>query len=105
MIMKKMRLLKAMILQTLCVSIASCSLDFATGPNIPNIPLDGDVPPSQNDGDRFDEIVENTILVNGEPYTDTTMLKIADMSIYTMYILGAVAAVATIINMTGIFKK
>ena len=47
----------------------------------------------------------DTILVNGEPYNDTTMLKIADMSIYTMYILGAVAAVATIINMTGIFKK
>ncbi len=47
----------------------------------------------------------DTILVNGEPYTDTAMLKIADMSIFSMYILGAVAAIATLINMSGIFKK
>lgn len=45
------------------------------------------------------------ILVNGEPYNDASMLKIADMCIFSMYILGAIAAVATIINMTGIFKK
>ena len=47
----------------------------------------------------------DAILVNGEPYNDTTMLKVADMCIFTMYILGAIAAIATIINMTGIFKK
>jgi hypothetical protein len=47
----------------------------------------------------------DTIMVNGEPYTDTAMLKIADMSIFSMYILGAVAAIATLVNMSGIFKK
>lgn len=45
------------------------------------------------------------ILVNNEPYEDTFWLKTTDMFIYSMYILGAGAAVATIINMTGIFKK
>lgn len=62
MVMNKMRILKAFVLPALCLSMVSCSLDFATGPNIPNIPLDGDVPPSQNDGDRFDEIVENDFI-------------------------------------------
>ena len=47
----------------------------------------------------------DTIMVNGEPYTDTTMLKITDMSIFSMYILGAVATIATLVNMSGIFKK
>ena len=45
------------------------------------------------------------VMVNGEPYNDTFWLKTTDMFIYSMYILGAGAAVATIINMTGIFKK
>ncbi len=45
------------------------------------------------------------ILVNGEPYTDISMLKLADMFIYSMYLLVAIAAVATIVNMSGIFKK
>lgn len=45
------------------------------------------------------------IMVNGEPYNDTFWLKITDMFIYSMYILGIVAAIATLINMTGIFKR
>lgn len=45
------------------------------------------------------------VMVNGEPYNDTFWLKTTDMFIFSMYILGAGAAVATIINMSGIFKK
>ena len=45
------------------------------------------------------------VMVNGEPFNDTFWLKTTDMFIFSMYILGAGAAVATIINMSGIFKK
>lgn len=45
------------------------------------------------------------ILVNGEPYTDTMWLKVTDMFIYSMYILGVITTIATLINMTGIFKR
>lgn len=45
------------------------------------------------------------IMVNGEPYNDTFWLKVTDMFIYSMYILGVIAAVAALINMTGIFKR
>lgn len=45
------------------------------------------------------------IMVNGEPFNDTFWLKLTDMFIYSMYILGVIATIATLINMTGIFKK
>lgn len=45
------------------------------------------------------------IMANGELYNDTTMLKVTDMFLYSMYALGVIATIATIINMTGIFKK
>lgn len=45
------------------------------------------------------------ILVNGEPYSDAMWLKVTDMFLYTMYALGVLATLATIVNLTGIFKK
>lgn len=45
------------------------------------------------------------ILVNGEPFADETLLKMTDMFIYSMYALGVIATIATIVNMSGIFKK
>lgn len=45
------------------------------------------------------------VMVNGEPFTDTMWLKVTDMFLYSMYALGVLATIATIINMTGIFKK
>lgn len=45
------------------------------------------------------------ILVNGEPYAEEGWLKVTDMFLYSMYALGAIATLATIINLTGIFKK
>ncbi|MBQ8888644.1 MAG: hypothetical protein IJY59_04055 [Bacteroidaceae bacterium] len=45
------------------------------------------------------------IMVNGEPYNDTFWLKVTDMFIYSMYILGVIAAIAALVNMTGIFKR
>jgi hypothetical protein len=44
-------------------------------------------------------------MASGETYTDATMLKMSDMMIYSIYALLGVAAVATILNLTGIFKK
>lgn len=45
------------------------------------------------------------ILVNGEPYAETGWLKVTDMFLYSMYALGVIATIATVINMSGIFKK
>ena len=45
------------------------------------------------------------ILVNGEPYAETGWLKVTDMFLYSMYALGVIATLATIVNMSGIFKK
>lgn len=45
------------------------------------------------------------VMVNGAPYTDTMWLKVTDMFLYSMYALGVIATIATIINLTGIFKK
>ena len=39
------------------------------------------------------------------PYTDAFWLKITDMLIYSIYFLFGVAAVGTLINLSGIFKK
>ena len=38
-------------------------------------------------------------------YTDTFWLKITDMLIYSIYFLFGVAAIGTIVNLSGIFKK
>jgi uncharacterized membrane protein len=48
---------------------------------------------------------EPLVMASGETYTDTTMLKMSDMMIYSIYTLLGVAAVATVLNLTGIFKK
>lgn len=45
------------------------------------------------------------VMVNGEPYNDTMWLKVTDMFLYSMYILGVITTIATLINMSGIFKK
>jgi hypothetical protein len=44
-------------------------------------------------------------MASGETFSDATMLKMSDMMIYSIYTLLGVAAVATILNLTGIFKK
>lgn len=38
-------------------------------------------------------------------YTDTFWLKISDMLIYSIYFLLGVAAIGTLINLSGIFKR
>lgn len=44
-------------------------------------------------------------MASGEIYTDTFFLKLSDMMIYSIYVLLGVAAVATVLNLTGIFRK
>lgn len=44
-------------------------------------------------------------LADGTTYTDTQWLKISDMLIYSTYFLFGVATIATLINLTGVFKK
>ena len=46
-----------------------------------------------------------TIMTGDGPYTDTFWLKITDMLIYSTYFLFGVAAIGTIVNLSGIFKK
>ena len=48
---------------------------------------------------------EPITLASGETFTDASMLKMSDMMIYSIYTLLGVAAVATLLNLTGIFKK
>ncbi len=38
-------------------------------------------------------------------YTDTFWLKVTDMFLYSVYLLLGVAILATLVNLTGIFKK
>ena len=44
-------------------------------------------------------------MASGEVFTDTTLLKLSDMMIYSIYLLLSVAVVATLVNMTGVFKR
>ena len=44
-------------------------------------------------------------MANGSIYTDEFFLKFADMFLYAIYFLVAVAGVATHVNLSGIFKK
>ena len=46
-----------------------------------------------------------TIMTGDGLYTDTFWLKITDMLIYSIYFLFGVAAIGTIVNLSGIFKK
>ena len=42
---------------------------------------------------------------DGTVFTDTGWLKLADMTLYAIYFLVATASVATIVNLSGIFKR
>ena len=42
---------------------------------------------------------------DGTLFEDATMLKITDMMIYSIYLLLTVAGVATLVNLSGIFKR
>ena len=44
-------------------------------------------------------------LLGGVVYSDTMWLKITDMFLYSTYVLAIIAAVGTLVNMSGIFKK
>lgn len=46
-----------------------------------------------------------TVMTGTGAYTDTFWLKISDMLIYSIYFLLGVAAVGTLINLSGIFKR
>ncbi|MCD7816834.1 MAG: hypothetical protein LUH12_09185 [Bacteroides sp.] len=48
---------------------------------------------------------ETVVLGDGTAYNDVTMLKVSDMLIYSTYILFGIAAIGTLINLSGIFKK
>lgn len=45
------------------------------------------------------------MMASGEVFTNATLLKLSDMMIYSIYALAGIATVATIINLTGIFRK
>ena len=45
------------------------------------------------------------LMASGETFTDASLLKLSDMMLYSIYGLFTIAAVATILNLTGIFKK
>ena len=44
-------------------------------------------------------------MASGEVFTDVTMLKLSDMMLYAIYLLAGVAGVATLVNLSGIFKR
>ena len=45
------------------------------------------------------------VLGDGTSFSDTTMLKVTDMFLYSTYILFAVAAIGVLLNLSGIFKS
>lgn len=45
------------------------------------------------------------VMADGTEFTDATMLKLSDMMIYAIYLLLGVAGVATLVNLSGIFKR
>ena len=47
----------------------------------------------------------NVVLGDGSEYSDVTMLKVSDMLLYSTYVLFGIAAIGTLINLSGIFKK
>ena len=48
---------------------------------------------------------EPLTMASGEQFTDVTMLKLSDMMLYAIYLLLTVTGVATLINLSGIFKR
>ena len=44
-------------------------------------------------------------MADGSQYTDVTWLKLSDMMLYAIYFLVAVTGIATLVNLTGIFKR
>ena len=48
---------------------------------------------------------EPLTMASGEVFTDVTMLKLSDMMLYAIYLLLAVTGLATVINLSGIFKR
>ena len=48
---------------------------------------------------------DQPVTANGMPYTDAFWLKITDMLIYSIYFLFGVAAIGTLVNLSGIFKR
>ena len=48
---------------------------------------------------------EPLMMADGTEFTDATMLKLSDMMIYAIYLLLGVAGVATLVNLSGIFKR
>lgn len=48
---------------------------------------------------------ETVVLGDGTQYSDVTMLKVSDMLIYSTYVLFGIAAVGTLLNLSGLFKK
>ena len=45
------------------------------------------------------------VMGDGKEFTDAAWLKLADMTLYAIYFLVAVAGVATLVNLSGIFKR
>ena len=48
---------------------------------------------------------EPLMMADGTEFTDATMLKLSDMMIYAIYLLLGVAGIATLVNLSGIFKR
>ena len=48
---------------------------------------------------------EPLTMASGETFTDATMLKLSDMMLYAIYLLLAITGVATLVNLSGIFKR
>ena len=48
---------------------------------------------------------ETVVLGDGSEYSDVTMLKVSDMLLYSTYVLFGLAAIGTLINLSGILKK
>ena len=44
-------------------------------------------------------------LPNGSYFSDVALLKITDLFCYSLYALLAVASLALVVNLSGIFKK
>lgn len=45
------------------------------------------------------------LMADGNTYSDATMLKVSDMLIYSTYVLFCIAALGTLLNLFGVFKK
>ena len=48
---------------------------------------------------------ETVVLGGGAEYSDTTMLKVTDMFLYSTYVLFAIAAIGALVNLSGILKR